>query len=198
MNAKEKRQLENQLMAMGLKDLTDPELIGQLADLVSSWPGDKHDFLRDLLNECDAAQRYEMYNAIAPKLRFKPLSFSQYESQIALRAGEMVSQGRARVEGSAPRAIEIGGHKLAVVSKREASGAVATVRCHRCEKCEQFLADTPAGAMIEARKAGWVREKGLNKEVCPDCAVALAATVVRLSNKETLAIYDRRACKLDA
>src|SRR5579864_8939658 len=36
MNAKEKRQLENQLMAMGLKDLTDPELIGQLADLVSS------------------------------------------------------------------------------------------------------------------------------------------------------------------
>jgi hypothetical protein len=139
-----------------------------------------------------------MYEALAPRLRFKALSLPQYEAQIALKAGEMVSQGRMRVEGSAPRAIEIGGHKLAVTTKEDASGAVATVRCHRCNKLEKFLSETPAGAMIEARKAGWTREKGVNKETCIECSVAVAETVIRLSNKETLAIYDRRACKLDA
>jgi hypothetical protein len=198
MNQKEKRQLENQLVTMGLVGLSDPDLIQQLADLVSAWPGDKHEYLRDLLNECDPDKRYDMYDAIAPKLRFKPLSYSQYEAQIALKAGEMVSQKRMRVEGQTPRPIEVGGHKLAMVPKSEATGAVATVRCHRCSKTERFLADTPAGAMIEARKAGWTREKGVNKEACPECSEAVAATLVRLSNSESLPVYDRRASKLDA
>lgn len=198
MDAKEKRRVENELMVIGLAPLDDPELIEQMAQLVSQWPGDKHDFLRDLLNECDADKRYEMYEALRPKLKFKALSFSQYEAQIAIKAGNMVSQGRMRVEGSAPKPIEIGGHKFAIVPRNQASGAVATVRCHCCPKTDQFMADTPAGAMIAARKAGWVRDKALNKETCPECSEALAATVVRLSNKETLAVYDRRSAKLDA
>ena len=198
MDQNSKRKLENQLYTMGLAGLTDPELIQQLADLVSNWPGDKHEYLRDLLNECDPANRYEMYHAIAPKLRFKPLSLPQYESQIALKAGAMVSQGRMRVEGDRPRPIEIGGHKLAMAAKSEATHALATVRCHRCERSDRFLADTPVGAMTEARKAGWTREKGINKETCPECSEAVAASLVRLSNNENLAVYDRRACKLDA
>lgn len=183
---------------MGLAGLSDPELIEQLAHLVSAWPGDKHDYLRDLLNECDQENRYEMYEAIAPKLKFKPLSFSQYEAQIAIKAGQMVSQGRMRVEGQAPKPIEIGGSKLRVVPKQFATGAVATVKCHRCPKVDQFLADSPAGAMIEAREAGWTREKGVDKETCPECSEALAGSVVRLSNTETVTVYDRRTCKSDA
>lgn len=193
MNAKEKRKIDNQLMVMGLQGTDDPELIEQLAGLVSSWPGDKHDFLRDLINECEPDKRYEMYHAIAPRLKFKPLSLPQYEAQIALRAGEMVSQGRMRVEGNAPKPIEIGGHKLAVVPRKHATGAVATVRCWHCDKSEQFLADTPAGAMIEARKAGWVRDKALNKETCMACAAETAAAEeVALSRSERLVITDRR------
>jgi len=198
MNQKEKRKLENELMVMGLAGLDDPELIQQMADLVSNWPGDKHDYMRDLLNECEPEKRYELYHAIAPKLRFKALSLPQYEAQIGLKAGQMVSQGRMRVEGQAPRAIEIGGHRLPVVSKHEADAVVATVRCHRCPKVDKFIADTPAGAMIEARKAGWTREKGVNKETCPECSVAVAETVIRLSSQEHLAVYDRRTHKLDA
>lgn len=198
MDQKDKRKLENELLVMGLARLDEPELIEQLATLVSDWPGDKHDFLEGLLNECESENRQEMYNAIAPKLKFKALSLSQYEAHIALKAGELVSQGRMRVEGNAPRAIEVGGYKLAVVPKHQATGAVATVRCHRCPKAEKFLADTPVSAMIKARAAGWTRENGVNKETCPKCSELLAATFVRLSSGENLAVYDRRLVKLDA
>lgn len=198
MDPKQKRRVENELLTMGLAGLNDPELIEQLAHLVSAWPGDKHDYLRDLLNECDQDKRYEMYEALRPKLKFKALSFSQYEAQIALKAGAAVSRGHMRVTGQAPKSIEIGGQKLAIVPREHSEGAVATVRCHRCPKTDQFLAATPAGAMIAARAAGWVRDKAVNKETCPECTEALAATVVRLSDKENLAIYDRRTAKLDA
>lgn len=198
MNQKEKRKLENELTVQGLAGLNDPELIGQLANLVSNWPGDKHEYLRDLLNECEPDKRYEMYTALAPKLHFKALTFSQYEAQIALRAGQMVSQGRMRVEGKRPDPIVVGDQKYESVSQQESTGAVASVRCHRCPATDQFFDATPAGAMLAARKAGWTREVGVNKETCPDCTVAVTETIVRLSNKETLAIYDRRACKLDA
>jgi hypothetical protein len=199
MNQKDKRKLENELMVMGLAGLNDPDLIQQLADLVSAWPGDKHEYMRDLLNECEPENRYEMYHAIAPKLRgFKALSLPQYEAQIALKAGAMVSQGRMRVEGSRPKPIEIGGTKLAVVSEAEATHAVATVVCHRCHKGDRFLGDTPVDAMTKARRKGWTREPGVNKECCPKCTVAVAETVVRLSSKETVSVYDRRTCKLDA
>src|SRR5258708_32998443 len=172
MEPKQKRRLENELVVMGLAGLNDPELIQQLADLVSAWPGDKHDYLRDLLNECDQDKRYEMYEAIAPKLKFKALAFEQYEAQIAAKAGSMVSQGRMRVEGSAPKPIEIGGSKLRAVPRELATSAVATLQCHVCSKVGKFLADTPAGAMIEGRKARWMRDPGVNKEMCAGSAVA--------------------------
>lgn len=199
MNQKDKRKLENELMACGLTKLEDPAFLDVFAAMIDQFPGDKHWFLQGLINECDPPQRYEMYHGLVPRIRsFKPMPLDTYICRIAEEAGRMVSQGRMQVEGPKPRAIEIGGHKLAIVPQKESSGAVATVRCHRCPKVDRFLAETPAGAMIEARKAGWVREKGVNKETCPACSEALAATVVRLSNKETLAVYDRRACKLDA
>jgi hypothetical protein len=195
MNQKDKRRLENELIVMGLPRLNDPNLIQAMADMVSNWHGDRHEFLRDLLNECDAEKRSEMYNAIAPKLNFKPLSLYQYEMQIAEQAGRMVSQRRMRVEGSAPRTVEIGGHKLAVVPKPLATGAVATLSCHRCNRKEHFKADTPAGAMIEGRKAGWVREPGVNKECCPECyaGVAQKTKIEKIVMRgEEITIVDRR------
>lgn len=199
MNQKDKRELENELMACGLSKLDDPNFLDIFAAMIDQFPGDRHWFLQGLLNECDPPQRHEMYEALKPRIRsFKPMPLSTYEGRIAEEAGRMVSQGRMRVEGPKPHAIEIGGHKLAVVPKREATGAVATVRCHRCPVSDQFHAETPTGAMLEARKAGWTREKGVNKETCPKCSEALAATVVRLSATESLVVYDRRTCKLDA
>lgn len=202
MNQKEKRKIENMLLVEGLAPLTDPDLIEQMAHLVSNWPGDKHDYMRDLLSECDADKRSEMYSAIAPKLRFRALSLSQYEAQIALKAGEMVSQGRMQVVGDRPKPIVIGEEKFVAVPKQHATNAIATVRCHRCPKSDQFVEKTPAAAMIAARKAGWTREAGVNKECCPECSVALAAALepteiiqmggVSISRSSRLPVHDRR------
>lgn len=171
MNQNDKRKLDNELMVMGLAGLEDPQLITQMAYLVSSWPGDKHDFLRDLLNECEPEQRYEMFHAIAPKLSFKTLSFSWYEAQIGLRAAEMVSQGRLLVTGDAPKPTEIGGQKVDISSLKDANCGWAILRCHWCGKQGEYLADTPIGAMVAARKAGWVQVQGVGevKQACPLC-----------------------------
>lgn len=176
MNQQQRRDLENWLMVHGLDGcLADPEKLQVFADLVSQWPGDKHDFLRDLLNECEVSSRYEMYQALAPRLKFKALSFSQYEAQIALKAGAMVSQKRMRVEGNAPKPIEINGHKVNITRPEESNCGWCIVRCHVCDHTEKFIADTPVGAIIKARQAGWVRAKGIDKETCADCAAELAS-----------------------
>lgn len=193
MDQHEKRRLDNQLISMGLPKLTDPELMQRMADLISEFPGDRHAFFRDLLNECDAAKRSEMYNAMAPRLKFKPLSLPDYEMKIAEKAGEMVSQRRMRVEGDRPKPITVGNSAFVPVPQPESTGAVATVRCHRCAKVERFHAETPAGAMIEARKAGWVREAGVNKECCAECQANMAAfEQVTLSSKQALIVTDKR------
>lgn len=193
LNQKDKRKLNTELMVMGLAPLEDPNLIMQLAHIVSEWPGDKHEYLVDLLITCEPEKRYEMYNAITPHLRFKALSYPQYESQIAIRAGEMVNQGRVKVEGEAPKPIVVGGRDLAIVGQAEATEVMATVCCHFCTHIERFLGDTAVEAIVKARRGGWARDKALNKETCPDCVIVHASQeVVALSNSEHLFVNDRR------
>jgi hypothetical protein len=100
MNQKDKRQLETQLVAMGLAGLQrngdpSPELVQQMAGIVNSWQGSpnrlgewigKHEFLRDLLNECDRDKRQDMYEAIRPFLKFKVKAFNHYELMRARKA----------------------------------------------------------------------------------------------------------------
>lgn len=175
MEAKERRKVENALMAMGLSGINDPELFQVFGDLIDGYPGDKHEFFRDLLNECEPQKRSEMYQALAPRVRsFKPLSLSQYEAQIALRAGAMVSQGRMRVEGRRPDAIEIGGHKVKITPRERANCGWVALRCNGCDAVAKFVADTPVGAVIEARKAGWVKDVIDGHEYCVNCAEARA------------------------
>jgi hypothetical protein len=193
MDQKEKRQLENQLLAEGLAKLDSPELIEQMANLVNNWPGDRHEFLMGLINECDDKDRSEMYNFIRPHLKFKPLPLDTYVAHIAERAGAMVSQNRMRVEGSRPRPIQIGRDTFVPVPKEIATGAVATVKCHRCNKGEKFHAATPVGAMLKARQAGWIREPGINKECCAECTALLAhSEQVMLSRTEVMIVTDKR------
>ena len=170
MNHKERRELENVLLVAGLAHLNDPELIQQLADLVSDWHGDKHQFLQDLINECEADQRYEMYQAISPKLRFRPLPLHTYECRIAEQAGAAVSRRQMRVEGASPRPIQVGNHKIEITAQPSNCGWAA-VRCHQCNKIEKFISDTPVGAMIAARKAGWMRDISADSEICAECRV---------------------------
>lgn len=162
MNQDEKRKLDNQLIAMGLPALNDPMLIQRMADLISDWPGDRDEFFQDLLGECDAKKRAEMYNAMAPKLRFKARSLVEYETSIQMRVSQMVSQRRMKVEGYAPSMPYIG-------ERKPEEAAKATLICHRCKRRLTYKAETPVSAIIKARKAGWVRTVALDQETCPSC-----------------------------
>lgn len=181
MDATEKRQLETKLLSMGLAGLSasgdpSPELIQQLAAIVNAWQGtynrhgewvDRHMFLRDLLAECDQAERYHMYSAIAPHLSFAPYPLSQYEGMMVVRMNTLISKRAARAEGRAPHPIELGGRKYRRARAGEATHAIATLVCPTCGKQKRFLGDTPVGALIAARKAGWARMP--DKWTCPVC-----------------------------
>lgn len=181
MDATEKRQIETQLLKMGLAGLQtngapSPELVGQLADTVNNWHGapnrhgewiDRHKFLRDLLAECDKQHRNEMYEAIKPHLKFLVKPLSSYESMMTERINTLTSKGAARAEGKAPHPIEIGGKKFRAAKASEATNAIATLHCQGCWKKKRFVADTPVGALIAARDAGWKRMP--DKWTCPPC-----------------------------
>ena len=177
MDDKEKRQLENQLLTLGLAGVSYSEFIQQLARLISDFKGDRHRFMEDLINECPPEKRYERYHALLPYLLFEVLPLDDYDARIANRASEMVSHGWMRVEGRRPHPIELGGTKYSEVPSELATHAIATLKCQRkqCKRAMRFLSDTPAGAMIEARKAGWSRIAG--RETCPKCVAKVKAIV---------------------
>jgi hypothetical protein len=211
MNQDEKRQMETFLVKQDWPQLDiDGTPSGELMlffasilnthkpyeDHYGEWI-DQHKMMRNLINECDADKRLRLYTDLTPHLNFKAHALSVYEDMIAEKAGKLLSQRRMQVVGDAPRPIEVGGVTYLAAPKHVATKAAATVKCHRCARKEHFIGDTPAAAMIEARKAGWTREKGIEKECCPDCSIRNAEEIVRLSNKESLVITDRRV-KCDA
>lgn len=186
MDATEKRKLETELLKMGLAGLKangdpSPELVQQIAAIVNHWKPcanrhgewiDRHKFLRDLFAECDEADRSEMYAAITPYLTFQALPLSYYEMMMTERMARLVSKGAARTQGRSPHPVQIGGRKYRRASKAEATHAIATLVCPGCGKQKRFLGDTPVGALIEARKAGWQRMP--DKWHCPICVKAMA------------------------
>lgn len=92
MNDDEKRQMENQLMVMGLNGLESPEFVPQMAKLINhgfSLMG--HDFLLGLINECDQEKRREMYDALVPYFNFKAWPFDKYISLLKEHAGNVAS-----------------------------------------------------------------------------------------------------------
>src|SRR4051812_41364795 len=99
-----------------------------------------------------------MYHAIAPKLKFKALPLAQYEIRIQEKAGALVSKRQARVEGQAPRPIEIGKDTYRQVHQDAATHVVLTLSCSKCPRKQRFVGETPVSAMIEARKLGWKRD----------------------------------------
>lgn len=155
MNARDRRQLENQLLSMGLPDLSDPALIQVIADLVNAYPipSERPQFFCDLLNECEGSKRPEMYNALRPLLHFKVPTLAEVETAITYKAERMVGRsGSAKApEADAP------------------AGTTLKLTCHACRKESDFGGLTVADAMAAARKAGWGRGPVPGEEFCAEC-----------------------------
>lgn len=157
MNQDERRQLENQLIVMGLKRLNDPMLVPQMAKLILD-----HEFFLGMLNECDQDKRYEMYHALKPHLRFEPLPLESYLIQLRERADAIASR-------HAP--IVVGEQHFQQVAAQDATGVLVDLKCS-CGRTASYYGQSPFDAVILARQEGWVHDKALGKEVCPKCPSA--------------------------
>ena len=189
MNADDRRNLETEVMKTGLAGLAGldggvSDFVQIIAKIVNDWETspnrqgewiDKHKFMRDLLAECNSEDRGAMYSAIAPHLTFKPLPLSSYEAMMTERMHRLISKGAARTEGQAPHPVEVGGQKYVEAEAALATHALVKIHCWTCTRRKNFLADTPVGAMIAARKAGWQRMPTADgpKETCPQCVKKL-------------------------
>ena len=164
MEATKKRELENQLMVMGLGGLEDANLIPQIAMIINIYgkrQNDPHGFYEGLLGACDAPKRRQMYDAIKPHLDFDPRPLDSYLARIKERAAAAESQ-------KIP--VEIGEKKYQEVRESEANGAVAEFNCYRCTAFNRYLGDTFVSAVLMGRNDGWTRDLVRQKEVCPKCS----------------------------
>jgi hypothetical protein len=166
LNDDDRRQLETQLMVMGLSRLEDPELIQQFATIINTYGG--HDFYEGLLGECEESKRREMYDALKPYLKFEPLPLDTYIGHIVERANAIASR-------ESP--IQVGEQTYQQVQKEYADGVVVTFTCCKCTRQARFFSESPAGGAIQARNAGWVKDLVRNKEICPKCPAPFGNTM---------------------
>src|ERR1017187_7130568 len=172
MQPDDKRQLENQLMVMGLNGLEDPNLVPEMARVIShGFAIMGHDFFLGLINECDQEKRYDMYEALKPHLTFKPFPLDKYVSMLKEHAGNVASTWAPPEIGKAKkkRPVKFGGKEFEEVSPDDAEGCVLTLTCNKCTRSEDFYGISPVKAIMIARKDGWVRDIVLQKEICPKC-----------------------------
>jgi len=78
-----------------------------------------------------------------------------------MKASGMVSHRAARVEGTAPRPINIG--------NQEPERPKAKFRCWCCGRKQEFTGETPVDAVMKARKLGWEHTIGFDIETCERC-----------------------------
>jgi hypothetical protein len=156
--ADDKRRLENQLMTMGLPSLDDPDLVQVLADSVNGYPimSERVEFFCELLNQCDAWKRTEMYEAMRPRLSFDVPSLAECETRIVAKAERMVDR---RLSQPAAKAAE-------------PDARILHLECFGCKKSAPFVELTIAGCMAEAHKAGWGRGPEPGHEYCAECRLA--------------------------
>ena len=154
MNQDEKRKLENELTVMGLPSLGDANLVPAMADVVNGYPftGERAEFFCEMLNECEGAQRREMYEAMRPRLSFDVPTLDQCEERIAGRAARMI-RSKFLPGSTTAKPVEL---TLQLV-------------CAGCDKKAEFRGIVIADAVLEGRKAGWGRGPERWKEYCPEC-----------------------------
>lgn len=173
MNQDEARQLENQLIVMGLNRLDDPALIPALAKIINAHPGylDPHDFYIGMLNECDQEKRGEMYEALRPHLKFSPWPLEQYISRLREHAANVESVDAPVQIGEKKKAppVIFGGHKFEECDINSAESVILELTCYKCTFHEEFMGLTPVQAVMAARQVGWARDLVKQAEICPKC-----------------------------
>lgn len=158
----ERRQLESQLVVMGLNGLSDQNFVPQMAMLINQHPGfsSPHSFFIGMINECEQSKRTEMYEALRPHLKFDVWPLERYEAKLREHAANVESHSQP---------IALGEDVYQEVAIEDATGCIVRMTCHKCTRWEEYYGDTPVEAALNARAAGWVRDVTIQKEICPKC-----------------------------
>lgn len=154
-------------------------LMGQLAFCVRD---DRH--FRSLINACEPEERRNMYDALAPNLRFKARPFADYLIELARDAecqqlptigedGHFRAFNRPEIVSEPASDAAIATAAVAEVRNKERLWVVCTL----CTREDVFRGATKDDAVAEARKAGWrmalkQRTDSHDRdpvEVCPRC-----------------------------
>ena len=180
----ENRKLINRYLGEhGLSTLDDPQgLATQLGYLVDD---DEH--FKRLINKCDPQYRNEMYQALAPHLRFTPRPLDTYISELGMEAE--AQQLPTVDEDGKFHAFNIQDIKSRLVISEIVEEHLAKQHlhlvCRSCTREQVFHGGTKADAIHKARAEGWtygldpnpgagINEAGANEagrayEICPDC-----------------------------
>jgi hypothetical protein len=169
----QKHAMNRVLMSHGLGTLDDPGVVAQMAYLVQD-----HDHFRSMLMACEPVMRGDMYRAMAPNLRFpaRPLEDYIIEGKRLAEAAQLpIQDEEGNLHPFSPPALESQEFR----DKQIANQAVADQLSNRhlrlvCKKCTReqiFHGATRAGAIKDARDAGWTYDEvsGDGREICPDC-----------------------------
>lgn len=181
--------LNHELKSHGLASLEEAgSLIPQLAYLVRD---DRH--FATLLNACEPEERRNMYEAMAPNLRFRPRMFAEYLIENAQQAEQeqlpTLGPGGALVPFKVPEL-----KTPATADDRIATAAAVIAKehlhvvCVVCTREETVSAISKEDAVREVRKLGWryafknsLIDPSLDPErveVCPNCVKARAPRLV--------------------
>lgn len=162
----QERAVINRLLgSAGLATLDDPQAVcSQLGALVRS-----HEHFRSLLSHCDPEARSDMYNALAPNLRFTAKPLDVYISE----AGDIADreqQTRWAGDHFEPyMQAEIKTTDEALVEEAVAKGHLELV-CRKCTRTAVFSGVDQADAVQKARNDGWVVSTlGEGVIICPEC-----------------------------
>ncbi|MES2136990.1 MAG: hypothetical protein V4502_08030 [Pseudomonadota bacterium] len=183
--------INHALRSKGLASLSEgPALVAQLAMFVRD---DRH--FRALINTCEPQERGNMYNALAPNVRFKARPLSDYLIEIAQDAerqqlptlgpkGELQEFKTAVINN--PDSFRIEPPTDAAIATNAIAEAVAKQRLHvvclLCTREDVFRGVTKEEAVEALRAAGWRAgskyvgegEEREQVEICPRCVKSRA------------------------
>lgn len=166
----ERQQLNRFLGRTGLAQLDEPAaLVQQMATLVRD-----HDHFRGMLEKCEPELRYQMYEALAPRLRFPAKMLGDYMIESA-QIAEQRQWPTVAADGTLlpfkPVNVETNEYIAEQAIKAEKAKERLWIVCRKCTKEALFLGARKADCIHEARVAGWTYDEvnGTGREICPDC-----------------------------
>ena len=165
----QERDVINRLLgSAGLATLDDPaSLLPQLGGHVRD-----HAHFRSLLSHAEPEARRDMYDALAPNLRFAPKPLDVYIAE----AGDIADREQQtrwagdHFEPYMPAEIKSDEALVqALVDDAVAKGLLELV-CRKCTRTAIFTGIDQADAVQKAREAGWVVSTlGEGMIICPGC-----------------------------